>query len=218
MLAAQESKALEDMSSSIYQDPETGAHLIPWELRVLAVRLQSLGFGDWRRGVMAYYEMAREARAEASRVSETEAVMWLDRLTDLGLRVGNALVEMGDLEGAVRHLEGLRGGVLGVEEDRTLRMRLSLLFLRIGDVSAARRCFLEVGERDPEDYQEHRILSALCSMAEGKYEHATSEWRRLCETVVSGREMCVQNLAVCLLYCGELDEVCCPIRDFPVPY
>ncbi|KAG5922877.1 hypothetical protein E4U42_005176, partial [Claviceps africana] len=49
-LAAQEVKALEDLSNPrLYVDDETGRHLVPWHLRVLNVRLQALGFGDPRR-------------------------------------------------------------------------------------------------------------------------------------------------------------------------
>jgi hypothetical protein len=61
-LAAQVSKCLGDLSSSFYRHSVSGAHVVLWELRVLAVRLQALGFGDWRRGVMGCHEEAEGAR------------------------------------------------------------------------------------------------------------------------------------------------------------
>jgi hypothetical protein len=76
-LAAQEVKALGDLSSAFYYSSEGGGdaenpvhHLVPWDLRVLCVRLQALGFGDPRRAVMSYYDLAREARG---RVAEAGA-------------------------------------------------------------------------------------------------------------------------------------------------
>ena len=207
-LAAQEVRALEDMNSPKYHDPVSGEHIVPWELRVLAVRLQSIGFGDWRRGVMGYYELAREARGEVLRCRGSAKDMWKDRLKDLGLRVGNALIEMGDFEGATRHLDGLRGTMENEDDNRTLLMQLSLLYLRIGDVSAARRCFLRFGEEERTNYEEYRMMSALCSMSDGKYEEAAREWKRMRDAkVCRGTEMVTQNLAVCLLYNGRLSEV-----------
>ncbi|KFZ04520.1 hypothetical protein V501_09146, partial [Pseudogymnoascus sp. VKM F-4519 (FW-2642)] len=96
-LAAQEVKALEDLNSALYLDPLTSAHLVPWELRVLAVRLQGIGFNDPRRGVVGYFELARDARRALATlrkaVSEdpesgdstlVERQMWEERLVDLG--------------------------------------------------------------------------------------------------------------------------------------
>ncbi|KAI0165991.1 hypothetical protein GGR57DRAFT_1057 [Xylariaceae sp. FL1272] len=87
-LAAQEAKALEDLNSAIYTDPETGIHLAPWELRILAVRLQTIGFGDPRRAVMIYYELAREARSEVMRAGKAHdhsaAEKWKTRLGRIG--------------------------------------------------------------------------------------------------------------------------------------
>ena len=40
-LAAQEAKALEDLNSVFYADPDSGTHLAPWALRILVVRLQT---------------------------------------------------------------------------------------------------------------------------------------------------------------------------------
>lgn len=174
--AAQESKALEDLTSSFYRDPVTNKHIVPWELRVLAVRLQAIGWGDWRRGIEGYYDLARECRAELSAQSNddrgldgvvesgdsrqdnsgseeqrNEIELWQQRLQDLGSRVADALVEMGDLQGAARHLESLKGGGDGKgnraskggsrdgQEER-INTRLALLYLRIGRVDAARRC------------------------------------------------------------------------------
>ncbi len=83
-LAAQEVKALEDLNSAFYLDDITGAHLVPWELRVLNVRLQAMGFGDPRRAVMSYYDLAREARSQiaaaAARHDNSARELWKDRL------------------------------------------------------------------------------------------------------------------------------------------
>ncbi len=225
-LAAQEVKALGDLHSAFYYSspptppqasqqasdelasptrsqtkPQQQQHLVPWPLRVLAVRLQALGFGDPRRAVMSYYELAREARlrlGEARAAHDFSLVeMWKERLADLGVRVAGALVEMDDLTGALEHLGTLRGdesgfGMVGV--------RRALLWLHLGDVESARRCVKDGGERVDE-----RVVAALCDMADGEYEAALGRWQGLREEMDD--EMVGVNLAVCLLYVGKMQEV-----------
>ncbi|KAK4233499.1 hypothetical protein C8A03DRAFT_38788 [Achaetomium macrosporum] len=220
-LAAQEVKALGDLHSAFYyslpsssepqneQQPQHQpqpqpqmTHLCPWPLRVLAVRLQAMGFGDPRRAVMSYYELAREARARLgearARHEHSEAEVWRERLADLGLRVAGALVEMDDLSGAVEHLETLK------EEagDRMGGLRKALLWLQLGDVEAARECVS--AEDGVEEGVEERVVSALCDMADGEYEVALGKWTALREEVDD--EMVAVNLAVCLLYVGRMQE------------
>lgn len=139
-LAAQEVKALEDLNDvRTYVDEATGEHLVPWELRVLNVRLQALGFGDPRRAVMSYHDLAREARdniAKASRRRDNLArELWKARLHELGIQVAGALVEMGDLSGAMHHLETLRD-----RGDGKMALSKALLWLQLGNADSAREC------------------------------------------------------------------------------
>src|SRR5690606_36106377 len=87
-LACAEVKHLQDLSAPWYKDAQ-GKCLLPWELRVLAVRLQALGYEDWRRGIVQYYELGKECRAEyLSASTESQKEMWRQRLAELGVRVG----------------------------------------------------------------------------------------------------------------------------------
>ncbi|KAI1453457.1 hypothetical protein F4805DRAFT_470055 [Annulohypoxylon moriforme] len=209
-LAAQESKALEDLNSAFYLDPLTGAHLVPWELRVLGVRLQAIGFGDPRRAVMSYYELAREARmqiAKMGKLGEEEGRVWRERLGELGVKVAGALIEMDDLAGAAEHL-GTLGDVGGEGEVRgRLAMSRALLWLHLGDVEAARRCVR--GAEDEGSSTSERIVSALADMADGEYKVALEEWQTLKDAMDEKSEhdeMVGVNLAVCLLYTGKMAE------------
>ena len=105
---------------------------------------------------------------------------------------------MGDLSGAKRHFEGLRHGG-DKDEYAVLDGRLALICLKMGDVEGARR-YIGAGE-----HEAMTVIEPLLSMAEGRYEDAIEEWRSLQggphDTVAT------QNLAVCLLYIGKLDEV-----------
>lgn len=219
VLAAQESKALEDLNSAFYyidssfdpSEPDNKneenhehlpRHIVPWPLRVLAVRLQSIGFGDPRRSIGGLYEIGVEARREIMKAetSETTRALWRERLADLGIRSVNALIEMGDLDAAKRSLEGL--GVTESESD-TMRLRKALLFLRIGDLEAAARVF-----GDSQGSKEAALLQPLLSMSDGRYDDAVTEWRALQEDQSrTDGSLVAQNLAVCLLYTGKLDEV-----------
>lgn len=215
-LAAQESKALEDLHSTFYyvdtdllaagdvapQVPNKSSyHIVPWPLRVLAVRLQSIGFGDPRRGITGLYELGFEARQEIMRpgLDKSKRQIWQERLLDLGVRSVNALVEMGDLDAAQRSLNNLG---FGDSDSDSIKTRTALLALRIGDVTAAKEILSK------SDVLREGILKPLTSMADGRYGDAISEWRALLDNPIKSNEpMIVQNLAVCLLYTGQLSEV-----------
>ncbi|KAI6713076.1 hypothetical protein JHW43_004447 [Diplocarpon mali] len=210
-LAAQEVKALEDLNSNYYRDDLTGRHLVPWELRVLAVRLQGMAFNDARRGVTGYYELAREARStlttmkRARRESEGDPAapdgaipLWEARLADLGVRVASALVEMEDLEGATRFLatlEPTRLPRLGVHK--------ALLWLCVGDVEAARASVVGLGAEE-----EQKVILALAHMADSDFDYAVEIWQALVASDADEAEKAMwrQNLGVCYLYLGRMDE------------
>lgn len=188
--AAEESKALQDINSPFYRDEVTGENVLPWELRVLAVRLQGAGYGDGRRGVGGYYDLAKEARAEVKKTSDPdEKQTWKGRLKELGLCVANTMIDVGDVGAAVRHLESLRPRN---EKDEVLEGRLALLHIDVGNVDAARQCLVDANTSS---------LKPLLSMAEGRYADAAEEWKAL-----PSSDLATQNLAVCLLYTGKVDE------------
>lgn len=218
ILAAQESKALEDLTSTFYYVEPTPSttetddsqkhrahprHLVPWPLRVLAVRLQSIGFGDSRRGIGGLYDIGLEARREILRpeITEQERKIWKERLSDLGIRTVNALIEMGDLIAARRSLENLQISGPGAE---AMKLRKALLLILIGDMDSAKQIVEESQESDT------TLFKPLLSMAEGRYDEAVAGWQSLLEQQPSRSDkgMISQNLAVCLLYIGQLNEVC----------
>lgn len=204
-LAAQEAKALEDMSNArLYVDETSGEHLAPWELRVLNVRLQALGFNDSRRAVMAYHDLAREARVRISRAASshdnTISELWKARLHELGIRVAGALIEMDDVAGATCHLANLRD-----TGDGSLALSKALLWIHLGDVGRAREQCVAKPEGDGVDGVPERVISALCDMADASYDSALETWKQLRQK--TDDEMVGINAAVCLLYLGKIQEV-----------
>ncbi len=161
---------------------------------------------------MGYYDLARDARVEARKAAtDGERNLWRERLKDLGVRVGNALIEMGDLAAARRHLETLRNGT-DKEGDSILDSRLALLCLQLGDVGTARRYTNAATSGDAAEKSTNVVLKPLLSMAEGRYEDAAAKWRALSEG--QHAVLATQNLAVCLLYLGRIDEV----SAFPIAF
>ncbi|KAK7429372.1 hypothetical protein QQZ08_004185 [Neonectria magnoliae] len=200
-LAAQEVKALQDLNDiRTYVDDTTGEHLVPWELRVLNVRLQALGFGDPRRAVMSYHDLAREARdniAKASAKHDNSArELWKARLHDLGIQVAGALIEMDDLTGAAHHLSTLRD-----RGDGKMALIKALLWLHLGNADSAREC-AQQGTSNNQDAD--KIILALCDMADANYDSALEQWKDLKET--TDDEMVGVNMGVCLLYLGRIQE------------
>lgn len=197
--AAQESKALQDLMAPVYRDQVSGMHLVPWDLRVLAIRLQALGFGDWRRGIMAYYDLAREARLKIRRVPE-ERYLWNSRLQDLGVRIASALIEMSDTEAGARFLESLP-----ISDEPSIGQRLALVYLSIGDTDQARRCLAGL---EKSGHVHDSSFMALCSMAEGDYAAASEQWVKFRDVEPKRASALVtQNLAVCSIYTGKIQEV-----------
>ena len=197
--------------------------MLPWELRVLATSLRAVGEGgDVRRSVEGYYDLAVDARksvvqaAKSGEQGKMERQLWEGRLRDLGVRVANGLVEMGEWQGAREHLENLRvvGQVTGAgeptdQDEGLLQARLALLSLRIGDVEGARRALDGTGGST----QAHAYAEAvrpLLSAAEGNYNSAAAQFRAARagqeDGESSGDTLAAQNLAVCALYTGRMAE------------
>ena len=181
---------LQDINSPFYRDEATGKNLLPWELRVLAVRLQGVGYGDSRRGIGGYYDLARVARAEVKKANDDaeKKSIWKERLKQLGLCVANALIEMGDAGAAIRHLESLRPRD---GKDEVLEGRLALLYINAGNVEAARQSLSDASAS----------VRPMLSMADGRYADAAEQWKAL-----PSSDLVTQNLAICLFYTGKVHE------------
>jgi tetratricopeptide (TPR) repeat protein len=208
-LAAQEAKVLGDLNSAFYRHPLTNAHLVPWDLRLLVVRLTALGYGEWRKGIMGYYELARECRESVIRAAdEPEKTLWRRRLRDCGIRVANTLVEMGDLEGAGRHLATLSSSSSTTDTDSTdareILVMETLVWLRVGDITSARRCLARATSTSASPLLDG-TLSALVQLADSDYDAAAASFSALHAQFPSDA-MVAQNLAVCLLYTGRISD------------
>lgn len=197
-VAAQEAIPLTELLARSSSTGDDILPLIPWELRLLLVRLQSIGAVDGgRRGIMTLYALAGEVRANLRTAQESgedaSASLWAERLRDLGLRVCDALVEMGELETATRHLDGLSD----VDADE-LTYRKALLRVRVGDVSGARQSASSMT-----DEERKKGFEAMLEMADGDYAAAVESWQTLV-TEHPDHELFVQNAAVSLLYTGHI--------------
>lgn len=173
---------------------------------MLAVRLQGIGYGDTRRGVIGYYDLARDTRVEIGKAkTQEDKELWKGRLRDLGVRVASALVEMGDLAAAGRHLKSLLSADKDIQEDQLLRGRLGLLYLKIGNLGAATE-YINTSAETSTDHSYSTILAPLLSMAQGDYSAAIAQLVAIKDKATSADPLVLQNLAVCLMYTGRLVE------------
>jgi trafficking protein particle complex subunit 12 len=219
-LAAQESKALEDLGSNFYYfdpAPETAdgdenaetsglrplpKHIVPWHLRIQALRLQSIGFSDPRRGVSALYDLATECRdfLASPSLSGAERQLWTTRLEELGVRVVNALIDMGDLDCARRTLDSMRPPEDGSVAVWT--MRKAILCIRMGLLGEARMAVESASCGDAE----RQILRSLLAVADGHFDNAIELLQS--PTCATGElaALAKQNLAVALLYRSDIQK------------
>jgi tetratricopeptide (TPR) repeat protein len=199
-LAADEAVPLTEFLNRNTPDAKDILPLIPWELRLLLVRLQSIAASDdGRRAIMSLYALASEVRSHLSDAKaendQTAVQAWSDRLSDLGLRVADTLVEAGELETAARHLNTLSGMPADV-----INSRKALLSMRTGDLSSAEE---PLDEMTPGLSKE--IHQALLQTTEGDFTKAVEAWRALAEQHPDN-ELLGQNLSACLLYTGHIAE------------
>lgn len=217
LLAAQEAKALEDLTSTFYYlqaAPENDTsdetdqvfplpkHVMPFSLRIQAVRLQSIGFSDPRRGVSALYDLGLECRENilSPFTEDKNLQIWTDRLGDIGIRVVNSLIEMGDLSCAMRTLKTMKSS----PSNGPWTVRMVLLLLKMGNVAGAKS--LIQGSSIPN--KDKSLISCLLLIADGLYEEASAQ---IADDLSSGADVAIsallkQNLAVALLYDGELQK------------
>ncbi|KAF1982311.1 hypothetical protein K402DRAFT_385017 [Aulographum hederae CBS 113979] len=204
-IAAQEAKVLGDLNSAFYRHPITRRHLVPWGLRVLCVRLLSAGYGDGRKGIMGFYELAREARegeTSTANPEQSDVELWTSCLQELGIRVASALIELNDLEAAAIHLKTLNYPNLSPSAARRLNMMEALVWLRIGSTTDAQRC-IDASTPSSSSDNSPAILAALTATASGDFDAALAVWRDL-HAAHPADALVGQNLAVCLIYTGHL--------------
>jgi hypothetical protein len=151
-LAAKEAKPLIELlarESGTYTRPYREIFLsqVPWSLRLLLLKLSGLGADVHRRTIMGLYALSTDCRTLAAKAKsehdDASFKLWKSRLQDMGLRVAGELIEMGELETARRHLDGLSSDATATntaantEEEAKMRIRKTLLLLRLGDIQAA---------------------------------------------------------------------------------
>ncbi|KAJ6262338.1 hypothetical protein Dda_3145 [Drechslerella dactyloides] len=207
-MASQEIKVFGDLTSSFYRN-SSFVHAVPWDLRVLAIRLQALGFNDWRRCLEHFYILAKEARTEAVKHRNSPALfkLWRSRLLDVGLRVAAALVELADLEGAERHLKSLMEERDSLDDGLTFRLREAVLYVQLGQLDTAKKCYLGNVASEGEDVDS--VIEGLRLMAVDDFESAAVLWKQLVDKAEEGseqRQTYLVNMAVSLLYLRRLPE------------
>lgn len=219
LLAAQEAKALEDLSSEFYYVatciPETEAeagegakllakHIMPWSLRVQAVRLQSIGFSDPRRGNTALYDMGLEARENISSpyASEAEKEDWCKHLEGLSTHVINSLIELGDIDCAQRTLSQSRPSDEGALSSWTQRM--VLILVKLGQMKKAQSYINALKD----DSLSKTLCQCILAIANDELEEAVDmlESASKDEDSTEMVSLVQQNLAVAYLYQDRIEE------------
>ena len=197
-----------------------------------------MGYADARRGVMGFYELAREARLALTSLKKNLAIsptssisdeiaLWEERLSELAIRVASALIEMQDLEGAAHFLDTSSPASSPTSSPTQtpppLQTQKALLYLCLGDVEAARSCIDTPTEAGAQD-DAGKVILAVAQMADGEFDACVQIWEELIASASTGGTgggelaMYRQNLAVCLLYLGRMDHVSFPSPPHTSPY
>lgn len=199
-LAADEAAPLTDSLNRNTPEAKDLIPAVPWELRLLLVRLQSFAAADnGRRAIMSLYALSAEIRSHVAEAKggddETSVQLWSERLSDLGLRVADSLVEIGELETASRHLDTLTSA-----DPDAIHSRKTLLNIRTGNLAEAAKSLENVKPGLTKSTHQ-----AVLQTANGDFAEAVKAWRELAEQHPDN-EMLGQNLSACLLYTGHITE------------
>lgn len=149
---------------------------------------------------MSLYALSAEVRKHISDAkplgNDTELATWSERLCDLGLRVADSLVEMGELETATRHLDSLVDG-----DSEELNYRKALLRLRIGDVLGAQRFH----DKMTSVTRKQSLAPLISAATSGDFSAAVTNWSQ--EVGDDPQDaLAASNLAVSLLYTGKISH------------
>jgi len=129
--------------------------------------------------------------------------------------VASALIEMGDHETAIRHLESLRIGQLDEFEKHDLSVMETFAWIKVGYLERARNSLsaqidnqldstIDQSSISGTDYRE-QVLGAIVKACGGNFRVATEEWTLLHQKYPED-PLIRQNLAVCQLYNCEIDQ------------
>lgn len=217
VLAAQEAKALEDLSSDFYytvtatSDAAIEAHngirpharhIMPFTLRVQAIRLQNIGFSDPRRGVTALYDLGLEAREHLASpyTSAREREEWKNRLKSLSMHVVNALIELGDLDCAQKTLA--QSKPQDRREEAQWVSRMVLMLVKLGQLEKAKSYIDALSHED----KNRILLSSILATADGRVTDAAALLESAAEKGADPELIALakQNLAVAYLYMGRI--------------
>jgi hypothetical protein len=173
-LAAEEALPLTEFLSRNSPVAREVLAIVPWELRLLLIRLQPIVAADGgRRAVMALYSLSGEVRTQVAeaRTTNDEAALdlWCSRLRDLAMRVADSFVEMGELETAYRHLDALTDA-----DPDEIHYRKAFLRLRIGGTADAATSAQAI-----QSSERREVLEALLQTADGDWDAAMRAWQDL---------------------------------------
>lgn len=188
-LAADEAGLLGDLADTFFLDGRTGAHILPWNLRLLATGLagrpSESRAPDPRGAIIGYSDMAREARRQIRESVGEGRARWTARLADLGWRIGLQWLRAGDLALVREHLDSILVRDGAENPPIWWRLAMAALYLRIGGVASAKECLVVNGASALTDAG---VLRALQLTVGWKLESAVTAWRKLrCESWGIGR-------------------------------
>lgn len=186
--------------------PYSFVQLIPWRLRLIVHRLQILGIGDPRRGIMALYQFGAECRFSVEKCKrageEDQAKIWAERLEEVGLFVASDLIEKGEVQTALRHLDSLTNSCQGARA----ALFKTLVCIKAGSLAQAERCIAELKARSNADGADaHLVLEALVLMTKGEYGASRTLLSQLHQDHPND-ELVTNNLAIAELYCGDAEK------------
>ncbi|KAI7828760.1 hypothetical protein BC939DRAFT_394095 [Gamsiella multidivaricata] len=177
--------------------------MVPFELLVLKARLQGY-LGDIYEAIDQLYDLIMHCKKVWGIHSRDE--QWQEITGQLHLMVLNYLVELKDYSTATKHGRDL---ARKYAQDVNFHSGLGRLYLQLGDIERAEEVFKQVEDMEQGQQQHFKLQlimnRALLAVTQGQWQAAKSAFE---EVLAQEPEnlAATNNLAVCELYAGQLNE------------
>ncbi|KAI8578278.1 hypothetical protein K450DRAFT_248065 [Umbelopsis ramanniana AG] len=191
--------------------PGKSGIMIPFELRVLSANLP---------GLMKHYNASIERLTilamECQRLnSKEDTELWRKREVSLYIMLANFLLEIKDFPLTISIMTKIVNTFSNGAAEPDVISTLGRLYLQLGNIQDAKKVFKGLESQEASDPHVKRLVrmnSALCHVAAADWSPAKEELDAILAEDPNDYEA-VNNLVVCLIYLGELNQAIAVMED-----
>ncbi|CAO3661536.1 unnamed protein product [Umbelopsis ramanniana] len=193
--------------------PGKSGIMIPFELRVLSANLPGL-MKHYNNSIERLTILAMECQKMQLNSNE-DGELWRKREVSLYIMLANFLLEIKDFPLTIQIMTKTVSKFSDEEPEPDVISTLGRLYLQLGNIQDAKKVFKGLESQETSGPHVKRLIrmnSALCHVATGDWSPAREELDAILAEDPNDYEA-VNNLVVCLVYLGELNQAIAVMED-----